>query len=910
MNPAKARGVTPTTGIGRVGHGQSTSSSDAILTKMITDRGGNSMNNPSMGYFASDALMDITAERQSSNIEDYENILLTQPDLELPLQILLSNILSPKVANKITLKHSLKKSVLPAALAAKLLEEAKDCSENVYKIKDDLYTRMRRAMITHGSDVVILVAESALDDIINGRLKGLNKVATESLRNAEIKDIMKAADRGLGYFGKAPTTESTVKSAMGMESILSRVANHETTAAGGVTLDYGRLADIKGWVSPILIDNPAILNVGIAIENLLEEKRQALDNLRHGASLDSLDSLYHELDGGIQEMLILPRPDETSRKSKLRVQRRKVSPEACTVVFEPGNPERIRGILILIDEFGAFVSRDTRRDYWRNVGEMVGSNRETISSILNKAADQTSTNGLNDSMLAMASNAHFRDLTIQQIESMALNGTIGNVTVGDKEAFFNIMMERAFSGRQTRVLYVRADLMSYWAFKQNPNGTGRSILEDNKFLTGIRSMLTVANTETALRNSIDYVKLGLTLDPNDPNKTRTKETTIDTFVRNRLRSTPWNTNQPRRIIEMMQMAGVSFDIDGGDRYPGTKVNITREDIQQREVNMDLDTSIFRRILMGMSMSPEIVDLSMSIEFSSKMVTSNELTLKRILMSQDIANRLIRSDIVKTFLADDVQIARFEEIIRQYITEMDVSDEEKAKVDVNRVLRVFLSVYDVALPRPENGLESEIAEFETYMTSVTTVLENVWNKDALGGMDDGQLSEEFDRMVALAKQYAAIQWMIEHDFLPNMVKTFMGDQPGAIQPIVLESVKHSRTLYNLMLTMMPRLKALNVNVSEQFEAVMTRIDQFRSETTVGDQTNDEFSTSETPGTEGGSGETDALFGADLPNEDDTLSDDGKSKPDAEEEDESETPGDGDGKGGETGKANPADSDQDA
>lgn len=864
MNPPKIRGVTSTTGVGRVGVGKVSSSSDVVLSKMINDRSGTAFTTPAAGLYSSDALLDITAERQANNLDDYENILLTQPDLELPIQILISSILSPKAANKITLKHSLKPNGLPVELTNSLLQSAKNCVENVYMIKDGLADKLRKAIFTQGSVTTLILGEAAIDDVINGNLKGLN-VATESLRKRTISQTVESATRPRGYLGDSVEPNAVN---MGLESILDAASRSDVVNPTNRIMNVGDFTKIPGWVSPTIEDNPAILGLGMALETMLEEKRQVLHGLHHGSSLASIDRLYHDIKGGIQETVILPRPGETSRKSLTRPVRRPVPPEAVTVVFQPGNPKHHLGYLLLTDQTGGFANRKTRREYWRNVGGVLGGNREVVSQMLSKAADSTSTKNQDDTMLAMAASAHFREMAIQDIERRMMNGSIGEGTVADKEAFFNLMFELALSGRQTRVLYVPVDMVSYWAYRYNDDGSGRSMLEDNKFLAGIRSMLTVANTETALRNSIDYTKLGITLDPNDPNKTRTKELIIDQYVRNRLRSTPWNTTNPRRIIEMMQMAGVSIDIDGGDNYPGTKVNITREDIQQREVNMELDESIFRRLMMGFGIAPEIVDLSTQIEFSSKMITSNELSLKRVIVLQDVTNFLCRQEVIKTFLSDPIQMDEFREIVREFVGNMDGTDEEKAGVNVNQLINIFLGAYDINLPRPENGLDADIAEFETYMTGVDKVLETVYNEEVLGEMDNSELSNQYKRMVAVVRQYKAMQWMADHDFMPEVLKDLKQVDEKDIPGIVTETMTHYRQFNGLIMSLIPRMVAQNVSDSEKLQALMENLEEQRVKTEgagnlSGGETNELSGSSEDGGLEGGGGSEDDLFGKGLP-----------------------------------------------
>lgn len=824
------RTIQRSSAIGRVGTTHHGTSTETVLSKMVNNsqqRASGMMG----GYYNSEAIMDITAERMSNNIDDYENILKTQPELELPIQILIASILSPKNANKIMIKHGLKKNPLPSDLANALLQSAKNASENVYNIKTILSKKLRKALFEVGSSVTIVMSEAAIDDVINGRVADLHgNMATESIKTKTIADAVAMATRNIGIFGNGTMPSSDT---MGMESILNHMTGvRAQTPPTEIKMDVGKLADVKGFATPVYCDNPKLLGLGMAMENLVEKKKAALADAIGMRSFESLERLYHDVPGGIQDMVVLPRPNETSRKSQFRPILRDVPSECCMPVFQAGAPSKHSGYLFMIDEFGSFVSRDMRRDYWRNVSEIVGGNREAVSSILDRARKGISTDTEDDTLLAMAAAQSFRELAIKDIERKFMSGNLGNVSFGTMETFFNLMFERAMSGRQTRILYVPADMVIYWAYRYNPNGTGRSLLEDNKFLASMRSLILISNTETQLRNSIDYVKLGVVFDPNDPHKNKTKELIVDQFARNRLRSTPWNVTNPRRIVEMMQMAGVSFDFDGGDNYPGTKVSIDRQDIQQRAVDMELDQVAFRRLMMGFGLAPEIVDLSMNIEFSSKIVTSNELSLKRVMVTQDITNFFIRQYCIKAMLADPIQMAEYETIVKEWIAKLpegEWDNEKKAQLDVGRIINIFLGAYEPTLPRPESSLAADIEEFNTHMEGIEKVIDVAIDEQAIGQLDNSALSEQLERFKAVYKQYHAIKWMVEHDFMTEILEDLRLAPDSGLPEIVSSTISHYRGINNMIKALVPRLVAQNTVDAEQLAAILENLDQFRDKT---------------------------------------------------------------------------------
>jgi len=142
-------------------------------------------------------------------------------------------------------------------------------------------------------------------------------------------------------------------------------------------------------------------------------------------------------------------------------------------VVRPGMPSKPIGFLFLLDEFGAFISRHARSDYMRNISAGVFNNRNAVSGMLNNMADQMNMeDGFSQQLMTMQAVQAFRELALRDIENRLLHGSVGNVTVSRVEMAYDLMFERALAGKQTRIVYVPADMVIYWTYDYNDNGTG------------------------------------------------------------------------------------------------------------------------------------------------------------------------------------------------------------------------------------------------------------------------------------------------------------------------------------------------------------------------------------------------------------------------------------------------------
>jgi len=844
----------------RLPHSRAGVDNNTIMSKMIRDPNGESRERTDSPYLGNFGYLQESADVMATNIDDYKNHMAMLPEIELCIQVLLSLILTPKDIDKIELKHAVEPNILVAEMAQEMLEILKEAEQN-YKIKSLLQEKLRKALVSEGADVSIVIPENSLDDLINGR--GAHKITLESFRE---KGLYNDISKPRGFMANGPKTAPAAGVKMTLESMLDGLSRPpevvdklEPLKVAGTMMDGNKwdFSKLTGFVMPELFDNPQMMKLEDIVSSIKRtQTNMAIESFGGNSMFGNIEAMYHSPDHKPEDIVMMMRQEEASREAVGPPLWKGAPTESCMPVVRPGSPSKPVGYLFLLDEFGAFISRSARSDYMRNISAGVFNNRNAVSGMLNNMADQLNMeDGFSQQLMTMQAVQAFRELALRDIENRLLHGSVGNVTVSRVEMAYDLMFERALAGKQTRVVYVPADMVIYWTYDYNDNGTGRSLMEDNKILSSIRALTMFMNIETHIRNSIDHRTLNITVDEDDPNKSRTKEMILHEYARNRGNSIPWASSNPRRMVEVAQNSGLAVSVKGGDNYPGTEVSIDSRPVEYKEVNLDLDEDLRKRQTMGFGLAPEIVDLSTQIEFSSKMATSNELSLKRALALQDRTNLFIRETLIKLVLNHKGYMDKMRKAVGNHIDKMD--KKIVAKLGEDYFITAFFSIYTCTLPRPDTGLANRMTDLDDYVSAIEKVLDNIVPDDLMQSNVTGESANEWVAVLkASVKSTLVLDYCRSNSILPEVTNLFKNDtaeDPGSM--LVMDGVVNAGRLTKIIQGMGLQLYSAALISENQMATLKERLDANRVEGTEAGEG------SETTGGGSGGDDFDSDFGGD-------------------------------------------------
>lgn len=769
----------------------------AIVTKLVEDpnKGRHSRNYGADGSAPNLGTLGTIANSTTQSINDAENIFATIPDTELAMQVLVSCILSPNDMRAAELTWSSNQEKLDAELTASLLKIVSEYFEDEYKIKKMLPAALEDALFKTGSYPLMVIPESSIDDIINGRVGqvGIESFKRELDANHILKplNILGPADK----FDDAQRRTPARPQSAGLESILNDTPTNAT---------YDSKIHDRLYVT----DNFATLKLPKAIERIT--KHRVMSKI-HSNGLESLrdigrlaNNIYTRRSYRAREMVRVNPTDKSSRATIGHPLVMKLPSEAVIPVHTPSNPTDHLGYYILIDELGNPISRAMDSSYYQDLIDAKNetSNKNAISGLLSRTRRlQSSRCSANLPMQELMQS--YTEVIEQDLLERLRNGAYGkSVEIARPQEIYRIMLARTLAGMNTQILYVPAELITYIAFDYNRLGIGRSLLDKSKLLANIRAILLFGNTMSALNNSIPRREVRITLDEQDPEPEKTVEMMQTEWAKQQSQALPLATTSPLDIVDGIRRAQTSFSVTGNTLYPETNLEVSDVQSGRAMIDNELDERMKERHIMSMGLTPELVDATVSVDFAASIIQSNLLFTKRLAIYQEETVAFIKDHVVKyTFNSGELMSQLIKEIQAnggQALQELKGTLKEEAlksgiikdtQVDdasIIELITYFLDSLEIKLPTPDQTkLENQLAAFQSYAASLDAILPAYINEDVLRTMMGPAGSEHVDVIITLVKGYFLRQWLAQNNVMPELQKLITTDNADEQQLNLLE-----------------------------------------------------------------------------------------------------------------------------
>lgn len=823
-----AKQSTPTAGttskgqsFSRVGHLRNNIDTAVILSKLIPDRmngqpnqsmapghlDGGELDLGSLGYLQG------ISDQVATSKEDSLALLQLLPEIELSMQIMISLVLSPRDFINTEMTYKFPPNVLPPEMVTALIEVVETDFDSSYNIKAKLPEILRKAMFEDGSYPLVVIPENSLDDIINGR----KTMAVESFARSEMG---KNVDRHTGLLGSA--YRETPSTSMALESLLG-AATDVKAEAYKPEMKFGGNKPAR-FAIPMVYDNANLLKLPALIGRMRQAKVQVAMESMGGRA----ERLYHDPNLVHNAVLTVPAAHEATRAPYGHPLVMTLPPESVIPAITPSEPTNPAGYFVIMDQYGHPLSSAAQTDYYRDLATNINSQGQGLSSMLGiAAADMSGTMdsyGLNEIDIKQSQDA-FTRVVERDLQQRLLNGARGiKVTLPQKHEAFRIMFARACANQQTRVLYLPRELVTYWAYDYNDNGTGRGFLENNKVVGSARALMLFANLNSQIRNSVDHRTLDITVDEADPNPAKTRDMIVGEFLRNKANSLPWATSNPSGMMRYMQLSGTNVNMSGATGYPGTKLDIVDRDIAPREVNLDFDENLKKRQIMGIGIAPELTDLTTNIEFSSKMATSNALTTKRAILLQDqtIAHA---EDFVRKFCVNSpVIINKMLKIVGEH--SKDLTEEQK-QLGEHGVVKLFVDSLMVHLPRPDIGtLQQQSEDFDAYASALDKTLESLFPQAMFAEEVAGaHASAMREAIIASTKAQALREWCRTNNYMTDVLDVFDIDEEDSAGTLALDAqVDHVTKALHILKAVGLKLVASRIVSENQWNTMVQRMEK--------------------------------------------------------------------------------------
>ncbi len=705
---------------------------------MHDEKGNRTLNVPGANNFSQ------ISEQIAERAHDADSILQLFPDMELSAQILISSIISPKDMANTEITYSVPSDLLSKEIVAPLLAVVKNYLTQDYKIEALLPKILRQTLFESGSYPLVVIPESSLDDFINGsarmRAESLNEFMTQE-----------GKPKSLGILGSVTQAETGGSSwrRFATESVSHTQGDTNPT----VQLTSANAASNSGKTDLINVyDNPYMLKfaqlsarerLNLASESIRNKARSGLkvtpstnqltkSNKLNDVQLTSL--VYKKKYPNAKLFAKLKTSDQTDRENVGAPLIMKLSSESVIPVYTPGHVEDHVGYFILVDPEGNPVSRHNNMDHFGNLQSRLKQVNSNMSQYLTEKVRNAfggSENNINDQTI----NRIFADVVESDLLARLRNGIYGqNIALGRPDNVYRLMLSRCLANQYTNLLYVPADLLTYFAYKYDEQGVGKSLLDDTRILNSLRAMMLFSRVMASVRNSIGRTKINMKLDEDDPNPNKTIEIAIDEITRTRQQTFPLGMNSPTDIVDMLQRAAYEITYEGHPGIPD--VNIGFEEVASSYTMPDsaLDDELKKRAIQSFGLSPEMVDNGFNAEFATTAVNNNLLLTKRVIQIQEQIVPQLTDHARKIAFNHGGIVSQLKSAVRENLKKIkEAIDKEELGEEifnnedklVSLVVSEFLSNFELALPRPDSStLRSQIEAFDTYMESLTETVQYV------------------------------------------------------------------------------------------------------------------------------------------------------------------------------------------
>lgn len=778
----------------------------ALVSKMVESRIRPTRDQQGNGILAqsSKGAFDALSSSIMDKTNDGESMMQLFPDMELSKQIVVSSILSPKDMSGGDVIYTAPAGLLSPDVSATLIAKIKDYLDNTYKIKELLPKIIGESLFETGSYPIAVIPESSIDELINGP----GKISMESLNDyVDSKGNVKP----MGLLGD-PRTEKPLDS-VGLEAFTSytyaptydAMLTHMAVPTGSTGATKKRLT-IPGIGSLIrIVDNAFILKVPQAaaknsrgtVRDLINQRLTKTRTSNNGYSISNEAHLSKLTDDQLRSLMYKNKARSSKQvvkvKTAAQAQRETIGrplvlhlpPESVIPIHVPGAPEQHIGFFVIIDIEGNPVSRKSSRNHFGDLQSMLNNSQNSMGSYLTNRAKE-GTMGANTQITIQHATQIYTDLIESDLSERLRNGVHGhNVAVARNEEVYRIMLARALANQTTQLLYIPAELLTYFAYKYDNNGIGKSLLDDMRVLNSLRAMMMFSRVMAGIKNSIGRTHVSLQLDEMDPDPEKTIEIAQTEIAKSRKALFPLGMNSPTDLVDWLNKSGMEFSYSGHPKIPEMKLDFDEKGSTFPKPDQELEDELKKRSIMGMGLPPEMVDNGFGSEFATTVVSQNILMAKRVTQWQDAYIPQITDHGRKVVTNNGTLVASLRSILVENYDKIKASIEDDAELKeldkegvIDFFLAWFLESFELGLPRPNSvTLENQMAAFKIYADGLDLALDAWVNTNIINVAMAGQISNSVEDIKGILRGYYLRKWMAENNVFGELSAITTKDENG-------------------------------------------------------------------------------------------------------------------------------------
>lgn len=784
---------------------------------------------------------DINAisETTKAHITSNEDAISIFPDLMYMSQLMTSAVMAPNDMVTANLIVSSDSDILPAPTRNVLCDVVKKALVEEYGAEEEVYRIIHSVLFDRGAHVKVIIPESSLDDVIHSR-----GISSESAHTTKL--AFESAGIGVDFnvsnlgFLLPPTDVKSSRETylLGMESFFSAdVAKYPSTE-----LSHKDKAGTESYGLGVqLIDNFNILKIPQAIKQLHKQRTKSLLRAARGGKLSfesaknsiNLKDVQRNPNTKTREVISIGTERESTRRSIGRALVLDWPIEATIPIYTPGDPSDHHAYILLADRTGSPVTVDgdgiTHDMVGASISEAVnGTGSATMAKdLLARANAQTSdmTKPVNiRNILEIYSQALDEEVN-RSLERSGINGKFDSRTI---EGLSKVMLFRTLQNSATRMLYVPAELVQYFAHRYHKNGVGRSYMDDMRILLGLRAGYYIARILGSIKNSISVTRATVTVDEDDAEPQTAITRAMSLIAASRSNWLPNSSYDINGLTQWVQNLGVEVQIDEHPLLPNTKIEYDNVKMDHNIPDESLEETFRTQCSLVVGVPPEMVDSAKGPDFATTVEQQSLIMSKRAFDIQKALNPHWTQYFRKVTTNDQILRQEIAEVLKRNLSsirelEKDTELVALASTDEAAYLEYlvdnFIDGIDVKLPPPE--MTSQVTQgesFTNHMESVEKAIDYVFSTDLMPQELVGELSGSVEYIRAQYIAYYAREWMSKNGYMSELSELVTKDADGKVNFNINQTViSHIETAMQSTNRFMEDVKGLRAAANADVQA---------------------------------------------------------------------------------------------
>lgn len=767
---------------------------------------------------------------------DAQSAMQLFPELDLAAQILISSIISPKDMSTGEIIYTAPTGLLTPEINSTLIGRLKDYFHADYKIKPLLPKILREVLFETGSYAIAVLPESSIDDIINGYVNPSMESMSEFVTD-------KGVPKYVGYLGTPYQDLDDVKST----TTFALEAFKDKPTINNYKSELSILKDKKTEIFSVgllhITDNANALKIPMAIQAANKKRSKAListrltntvkgllkdksnlgigteafsDNTKQLTTSQIKNLVYKNRTRKTISLVRVKTAEQSSRKSIGSPLILRLPSESVIPVHVPGDEEQHVGFFVLLDMEGNPVKHASVATGFDTING--SSSGGELQSVLLERANHSLNGGDKFNNLSFDQGTQiYTDIIETDLKERLVKGIYGkNVSLAKNAEVYRIMLARALSNQYSQLLYIPGELLTYFAYKYDKDGIGKSLLDDMRILNSLRAMTMFARVMASIKNSIGITEVKLKLDPLDPDPTKTIEIAMHEVLKTRQQSFPLGINQAADLADWSQKAGYQFTYEGHPGIPDVGIEFDQKNANYVKPDQDLDDELKKRSIQGFGISPETVDNGFSAEFATTVVSNNLLLSKRVLQIQEVIAPQLTSHARQVATNDATLFDDLKNIIESNFDKLKASlkdNDEFEGMDKSAVIHFltdwFVNNFELSLPQPDSvTLETQMVAFKIYSEALDETLNSWISTEILSSGMSGEIANQVDNIKAIVKAHYLRKWMAENNVMTELAELTTKDE-------------NNKPILDLMEMQANHVNAIALSGTNLFKALITQ-----------------------------------------------------------------------------------------